>query len=247
MQEPLNSLKKRFLIDLSKSEPSFPTENLTFLLDADKAGLGPIDKWVDQGPQKIEFKFSGKNKPVVKINKKTGNKSVTFSPPGFLQSKPVLPTFLPDDNFAIFIVFTVFREKEDRNYNDPFNWGDCKENRFLVHVNYSRAITFQMGIPKDGLNPIEGANFSNQLNLMVIRKKQDDFIIEFNGVVVAYTDKKQTDISREEPMPFRIGNSFCDNGFLGEIAEFAIFKNIQDPSQSNQITKFLAKKYKIKL
>ncbi len=207
---------------------------------------GRLVEWKDAGPAHLTLKPSF-NEGQLSVEKKAGEKiqGVSFEAGLFLKSENIsrISVLKSSERIAILTVFKDLKNTKKGSLMDLFGWGDCKNDRYLIHLNNNGSTDFHIG-PID--NRIEGRpspEFQNQLTLGVFIKDQAVMTTAVNGFMNGQRQTKST-FSPDSKYSFMLGSSECGNHFAGQIYEFLLLE-FEDPIEVQNAARHLINKYSL--
>lgn len=217
-------------------------DSLAALSDGDR-----VSKWTDSSGQGNAVSQADATKmPRFRAKVVNGKPALSFSAKrSFLEKAAVPATNLISDGSTS--AFLVLRQNGSRAENDALGWGNCVDKRYVAHLAFQGNLYFQIGAPSDGVvvSP-KPLGWDDQFHLIAIVKDGSSGRMDVDGVRMG-KGKMKGELDAKELATFVVGNSPCNNGFEGEIAEVLVYNVALKDAQRQGVALSLAKKYGIVL
>ncbi len=220
-----------------------PTGNMTLWLKADALGLAngaAVTSWADQSPNGNTVSTAGA--PGYYLSKViNGKPAVYFDGTVDLTRGGVVGTNLASasDN----TLYLVIAHASYDAYTDLLGWGDCVNNRFLVHAPWGGTLVFQMGNPANASIPYAvPGTYSDTPHILEFHRSGNLGELWIDGSVVT-TSTMSGGPSVGGTSTLHIGNSACNNTFTGYVAEIIVFSRALSAGERATARNYLTGKY----
>jgi hypothetical protein len=216
--------------------------SFAFLNESLPSKKGEPLKWTSKNELLSLIPRTASKAPLVKTE--SGTKYLEFAGGDALSSEPIQGSQIVGAKEASFVA--VVRTSPEAN-QDLFGWGDCQKTRYLAHVPAGKDIIFQFGDPNQGVLRSSRASVDGNWQVLVGSRGEDRDFLLLNGIQINAPGKLSNEINLMGKFPLLLGISACNNSFKGSIAEVYFFKTGLKREQAEEVTRFLFKKFKMKV